>query len=89
MRRRKGSLRRELADLTFRLFAAGGLVLGLLSGLNSPAPEPAACKPGASCVGPGLWAGMEPILVPALIGLVAGGALGFALARAIRGRPSG
>jgi hypothetical protein len=59
-------------------------MLGLLSGLHTETAEPAACQTGRNCVGPGISAGMTPLLEHCGVGLALGAAAGVLLALAIR-----
>ena len=73
----------ELRDLVFRLSCVAGLIFGLLSALDSPAPPPS-CARAEGCVGSVLAASMWPILGPALFGMLLGGLVGALLSRLIR-----
>ena len=76
-------IRAEIAAAVFQLCCAGGLVLGLVDGLQAPPAEPPRCST-EPCVADSFVAGLKPVLVPAGVGLAVGAAVGLGLALAIR-----
>ena len=73
----KERLRAAGRDLVFRVFTAGGVVVGLLYGLNNPpTPNPAPKCTTPQCAGDQvsstlsttIWAYLGPVLICALIG---------------------
>src|SRR5215218_10283955 len=66
-----------------RVCGAGGLLIGLLIGLNARPGDPERCATEA-CFSEGLLAGLLPVMLPALVGLLVGALVGMTLALLIR-----
>jgi hypothetical protein len=81
--RQRRRTRGKIAAAVFQLCCAGGLVLGLLDGLQAPPAEPPQCST-EPCVADSFVAGLKPVLVPVSVGLALGAAVGLAIALAIK-----
>lgn len=81
--RRSRRVQSALRDVVMRLCAAGGLLVGLLVGINAEPGTPAHCAT-ENCLSEGLMAGLLPVMLPALGGLIIGAVVGMILAHLIR-----
>ena len=80
--RRKGAVRRELAEVVLSLCCTAGLVLGLL---RAPDGGSAAAGGAGRDLGDSMMAGAEPMFISAGQGLFVGFVIGALLALAIVG----
>jgi hypothetical protein len=85
--RRSRRVQSALRDMVMRLCAAGGLLVGLLVGIDAEPGTPARCAT-ENCVSEGLMAGLLPVMLPALGGLIIGAVVGMILALLIRLDPA-
>src|SRR4051794_23631111 len=77
-------VRRELAGAVFQLCVVGGLILGLVRGLDHPPRQASPCAGGGKGVTDGVMAGMTPILAPCIAGVLLGTVVGYFFAKLIK-----